>query len=258
MKKSLLTISFAFYFPVMLFAQIKQLAKSNTFNEPTSGFNQTIVMNDGTVSNLSIDKKSGIFLRTWDKNLNQVLAKKLNTKHEHLRLASSIEGLYETNQKIVLFLSEYEGSDIRTYRFVIDPIKGDLILQDKVVDFNRKATISSNWSTYKHGGTFPTVMVDYDPISQNYATGLVNIGSDRDNRNLTVQLFNNKHEKINEHIFQWGSKNKYPHIGLVDIDIKGDKVFALLSAFDIGTFMNQTGTLIIVDCSSTGKSTDFF
>jgi hypothetical protein len=258
MKNLFLAICFAIFIPQLSLGQLTQLAKSNSFAEPTSGFNQSIVMNDGTVCNLSIDKKSGIFLRTWDKNLTQIIAKKLNAKSEHLRLASAVEGLYETNQQIVLFLTEYEGTDLRTYRFVIDPIKAEVVLQDKVVNFDRKNTLSASWSTYKHGAVFPTIRVAYDRTTQNYLTAVVNIGSKPEDRNLTVQTYNNKHEKIKEHIFEWGNKNKYPHIDLQDIDLKGDKVFALLNAFDINTIMKQSGTLILVDCSEPGKSTDFF
>lgn len=238
-------------------AQLTFLAESTPFNEPNKGFNKTVIMNDGTTCNLTIDKNFIIGIKTYDKDFKQIVSKNATARFGHLSLTTEVSAVFESNNQIVLVVKELEMLSMHVYRVIIDPKTGMIVKQDKLLDHEKKQVIGANLAMAKSGSVFPNFEMDYDVTTGNYVTGYVNTGESREKRNLEVKVYNNNHELIKTNTFEWGDKNIYDHIRLQNLIIVDDKVYATLLAFNLNLMQNEVGTYIIVDCSESGSHTNF-
>jgi hypothetical protein len=122
-------------------AQFKQIAEGPKFAEPEEGFAKILQMKNGNTVYFHITKKDGINLRTYDANHIEKIATNITTSFERLKEErqgevfiptakaenkETIEGLFEMNNDLVIFISESSKKNSILYRLIIDVNAGKL------------------------------------------------------------------------------------------------------------------------------------
>lgn len=228
MKKSFLALLSLLFISVSSFSQFKVLATGNGFEEPEDGYAKIIQEKSGYTFFLHVTIKEGINVRIYDKSHQQVAEKHITPDYGKLRVGKGkgamggVQGIYEINKNIVLFLSEYDDGGIPTlYRMIIDGATGNLLEEKTIGTLNKFRFLDGYASIFGKVPT-PAFYVRKDPESDNYAVALFNsFASDRNER-IELVHYNKDHEEISRAFYQ-SPDNDYKYLNFMDLCVRGDK-----------------------------------
>jgi hypothetical protein len=232
MKKNLLTLLSVLLISTASFAQFKVLATGNGFEEPEDGYAKIIQEKSGNTFFLHITKKDGINVRVYDNTHKQVADKHLIPKYGKLKLGSKffeidpgavepIKGIYEIDNNIVLFISEYDEGRPKLYRLVIDGKTGDLKSEETIATLGTYNLLES-YAVRAGYVPLPTFYVRKDEGSDNYAVVLFDaLNSDR-NRRIEIVHYNKDHKEISRAFYQ-SPNDAYKYLSFMDLCVRGNK-----------------------------------
>lgn len=212
---------------ISTFAQFKVLATGNGFEEPENGYAKVIQEKNGYTFYLHITYKEGINLRIYDKSHQQVAEKNIMPDYGKLRVGKGkgamggVQGIYEINKNIVLFLSEYDDGIPTLYRMVINGITGEL-LEEKTIGTLNKFRFLDGYAAVFGKVPTPAFYVRKDAESDNYAVALFNsFASDRNER-IEIVHYNKDNQEISRAYYQ-SPDNDYKYLSFMDLCVRGDK-----------------------------------
>lgn len=209
------------------FAQFKVLATGNGFEEPEKGYAKIIQEKNGYTFFIHLTIKDGINVRIYDENHKQVTDKNLTPAYGKLRIGKGqgamqgIQGMYEINKNIALFVSEYENNKPVLYRIIIDGKTGDL-LEEKTIGSLKDFNYGSAFGVLFGKVPMPTFYVRKDPESDNYAVALFNSFQSDRNKRIELVHYNKEHQEISRSYYQ-SPDNDYKYLNFMDLFVRGDK-----------------------------------
>lgn len=113
-------------------AQIKQIAEGPKFQEPETGYLRLIQMKNGNTVYFHLTPKDGVNLRVYDALHKEVIATSFELDFDRAKISSkegamfpnrneeSIEAIFEVNNELVVFMTEFEKRKSNSYKFIVD------------------------------------------------------------------------------------------------------------------------------------------
>jgi hypothetical protein len=151
------------YLPVH--AQFKQIAEGPKFEEPEEGFAKILQLKNGNTFYMHVTLTEGINVRIYDASHKEKVVTTFLPSYQELEENDAVEGVFEINDKVIVFVNKYENKLLTLYRLIIDGNTGKLS-QDKII------AVSKNPA--KYGKLRKPRQTDFfnirkDPNSDNYA-----------------------------------------------------------------------------------------
>jgi hypothetical protein len=227
MKKNLLILLSALLISTASFAQFKVLATGNGFEEPENGYAKILQEKNGYTFFIHLTIKDGMNVRIYDENHKQVADKNLTPNYGKLRIGKGkgamqgIQGMYEINKNIALFVSEYEDNKPVLYRIIIDGKTGELLKEETIGSLN-DVNYGTAFGVLFGKVPMPAFYVRKDPESDNYAVALFNSFESDRNKRIELVHYNKEHREISRSYYQ-SPDNDYKYLNFMDLCVRGDK-----------------------------------
>lgn len=233
--------------PAMMhsYAQKPVIEKSESFDEPTFGWNKVLQLKNGNTFYFHIKRKEGIEVTVYDKSrkaISNVLVESEYLEPKRMNQIG-ISGLYEIAGEPVLFYIQMEGRSPILYRMRFDPFKGNVIKEEAIGELPR----------VKAGnGEGNYIYVEKDPQTDCYAAIFFNgTAKDKDDR-IKVVHYNGNHKVINIGYYE-SPEDDYRLLRYIGAVVDGDKrVF--ISVYGSVNFKGKDAHVYISRLNSTDST----
>lgn len=212
------------------FAQFKEIAKSNAFEEPESGFARIVQLKNGNTAFIVVTQKEGVDVRLYDDKHKEIFNRKLNPRYGKLQ-RPEVEGVFEVNGDIVCLIQELDGTTPKLNRLVIDGTKGTLKQEDVLGELDR-VNMGRMYSMAYGGVPWPTFYVKKDPDSDNYGIVLFNSFESDRNKRVEIVTYKPNHE-VSARAYLTSPNERYKYLNYLDMAfVNGD---ALIFGYGFNT-----------------------
>jgi len=224
MKKIVLIVLLALYQVTHLFAQPK-VETSRPFDEPGNGWNKLLQLKNGSTFFFHFNKKDGIDVVVYDKTRKQVAERTLesNVWDAGTIKRTSVVGLYDIAGQAAIFLTQIEHGQTILYRVCLDAATGK-IASEKEIGRLPPLSFGTNFDIQHHGVKPPTMVVEKDPVSDNYATVVFNPGAEKPEERMEVVQYDGNHNEINRAFYN-SPGDKYKYLDYLGMAVDGDRLF---------------------------------
>ncbi|SFW32496.1 hypothetical protein [Chitinophaga sancti] len=238
----------ALLFASQLSAQVPQVQLSNTFPEPGDGFDKILLLDNSYTAYLHFDKKAGIIVNMYDPQHQVAATNTLPCKlfDANALNDSEIDGIYEINGQVVLFLQQLVKMKPRLYRLILDGKTGALVKEDQLGELpgiqHRDVVVQDNFASHDF-------YVAKDPRSGYYAVASF-AGGELDKKETPgerVQVFQYSpdHQQIGRSTSYLPSAD-YPYHAYLDMAVDKDQVYLATAALRIRRNVKDTSAMIAV------------
>jgi len=120
--------------PLAAGAQTPQVTLSEAFPEPSAdGWDKLVLLPSGNTCYLHLDKNDGITVTLYNEKKERVVSEKISGKQWDTRNMNDteVDGVYEINGQVVVFLQQLIKYKPTLFRIVIDGATGQLVQEDK-------------------------------------------------------------------------------------------------------------------------------
>jgi hypothetical protein len=256
MKKIILSL--LFLCPLLATAQMKVVAEGPSFDEPEDGCARILMLKNGGTAFVRATKKDGIDIRLYDGQHKQIAVKTLDPDYGKLK-AMSVEGMYDVNGEINLFISEVQDAVPVLYRLRVDEQTGALKELKTIATLN-KTSMGQGYAMAFGGVPMPDFIVRKDPASDNYAVVRYNtFESDRSKRVELIQYGADGSEVARN--FLSSPEGKYKYTQILDFATVGNRVYGLLYSYNTASSGGAANELLLatvendqVSYANVGKS----
>lgn len=226
------------------FAQVQEIAKSPSFQEPEDGFARIIQMKNGYTALAVIDLKKGIDIKIYDEKHKQKISKNLRPKLGKVK-GGKVEAMFETKGNIVLLINEIESKTPVLHRLVIDGLKGTLLKEETIGEL-KKLNMGSGYAMAFGGVAPPDFYAEKDPNSDQYAVAMFNsFESDRSKR-VELVMYDGDHKEIARAYYK-SPEEKYKYINYMDMTFVGNTVYCLGYARNTRASGGKENTVIMAE-----------
>jgi hypothetical protein len=219
-----LVICFLCGAPLAAAAQTPKVALSEAFPEPSAdGWDKLVLLPNGNTCYLHLDKNDGISVALYNEKKELVVSDKINGKQWDIRDMNDteIDGVYEINGQVVIFLQQLIKYRPSLFRIVIDGKTGHWVQEDKIGELptvlHREAVALQNLASHDF-------YVVKDPNSGYYAVAFFAGGelSRKENAAERIQVmhFSPTHELVNQ-AFYTLPDNAYTYFNFLDMAVEG-------------------------------------
>ncbi len=251
MKKLSLIIMFVMMQVVVTYAQLTTVSQSPLFKEPVSGYGRILHMKNGNTVFLQITSKDGIYVDIYDEE-NRPKAQSHKSANFGNLLGSCINAIFESNNDIVVFISEVESRQPVLYRLIIDGTTGYIKRDEKLVMTNRYAYFAQPFITQYEPVT--SFFVRKDPQSENYALVVLHNNDRSVNGNLEVVWYAGNHKEISRAYYN-NRDTRYKNINYLDMAVLGDeKVCLFAHIYNQTEVGDKKGQLIMASLNKTSDT----
>lgn len=229
------------------FAQFKEIAKSNSFQEPEEGFARVIQMKNGNTVLAVLDLKEGINLKIYDAKHKQKVAKQLRPKYGKIK-GGNVEAVFEVKGNIVFLIREIESKAPVLHRLIVDGVKGTIIREETIGEL-KKLNMGSGYAMMFGGVQPPDFFAEKDPNSDQYAVAMFNsFESDRSKR-IELVIYDGDH-KESARAYYKSPDEKYKYISYMDMTFVGSTVYCLGYAKNTRASGGKENTAIMATLSA--------
>jgi hypothetical protein len=224
--KSLLCIVFLSLSSFMLQAQLKEVAASESFEEPRDGALKIIQTDDGNTFYINHHMKEGLIIKKYNAQHKLV---KTNTIFSNLAKLHREDQLllYFRNNTLVILATERMSRGPKLYRQIIDAntlaLKEEVIV-DELPKMKLKFGFNYSRSVYDRELKY---YAQLDTASGSYIALVMNTDEEA-GKQIKVMHFNQDHEQINTAYFSVPNSN-YDYIDLMDYYVNADKEVVVLA-----------------------------
>ena len=248
--KSLLTICFVFT-SFLAQAQLHKIAESTPFEEPEDGYGRILALKNGGNAYIHITDKDGIEVKLYDAAHTQTVSKTVKPDYGKLK-AAGMEGAYEANNEIALFISEFDGRTPTLYRVRINETTGDLIELATVgtlKDVNLGQAFAMSYGDVPQ----PGFKVRQDAVSGSTSAILYNtFESDRTRRVELVQM--NAEGAETGRAWLSSPEAKYKFTNVLDLAVAGNTTYVLIYSYNTASSGGNESDLLLATVTG-GKVT---
>lgn len=196
--KKLFSLSLILLLYSITFAQFKQIAASNEFNEPR-GSSALLLMKNGNLVLAEIGPRDSIRIRIYNKAYQEIAATSyamLNAKRTSLSLNKALE----INGEVVLFVNATEEKTWILYRVIIDPNSGQVKNEKYLLELKPEARNES--SAVWRGNFSISKAADGD----DYAIAYCNNYQSEKVKTIKVILFNKENVEVVRSYYETAEK----------------------------------------------------
>jgi hypothetical protein len=189
-------ISFALVLFTCLFtnAQFKQIAAGPSFDEPTYGRSELVLMKDKSVILFTITPKDGINVRIYTADHKESVVTTIKPAYKTLKVPA-LERSFEINGDLVLLISEMQDKIPVLYRLIINGKTGQLIREEKIAEL-LKMNMGMGFALVYGNSEMPSFYASKDPESDNYAIALFNSFESDRNKRIEIVLYGRDHTEL--------------------------------------------------------------
>lgn len=224
-------------------AQIKEVAQSNFFSAPESGYGQIQQMKNGNTVYLHF-KKKGLDVRIYDDKHKEIAYKKLKPKFGKMKRHVEINGIFEVKGDVVFFIEKIDmrGHPV-LYRVVVDGKTGD-IKQDEIIGKLERLTSNKYYGNIYGGVPMPTFYVRDNENSDQYAViHMESFQSDR-NKRIEIVTYDDNHRET-ARAFMTSPQDKYKYLTYKSIVFQKGKTFVFGSAYNTEKSGGKESSMIV-------------
>lgn len=149
-------------------AQFKQIAEGPKFDEPEEGFAKILQLKNGNTFYMHVTLKDGINVRIYNADHKEKTVTTFLPSYQELEEGDAVDGVFEINDKVIVFVNKYEDNLLTLYRLIIDGNTGKLS-QQKVIAASRNPVKLSKLRKPRQSDFFN---IRKDPYSDNYAVAI--------------------------------------------------------------------------------------
>ncbi|WP_341836473.1 hypothetical protein WJU16_01045 [Chitinophaga pollutisoli] len=229
------------------FAQFKEIAKSNSFQEPEDGFARIIQMKNGYTVLAVINLKTGIDIKIFDEKHKQKTAKNLRPKLGKIK-AGNVEAMFEAKGNVVMLINEVEAKVPVLHRLVIDGVKGTII-SEAVIGELKKLNLGQGYAMAFGGVSPPGFYAEKDPNSDQYAVAMFNSFESDRNKRLELVLYDGDHKEIARSYYK-SPQDKYKYINFMDMTFVGSTVYCLGYARNTRASGGKENTVVMAELAA--------
>jgi hypothetical protein len=191
--KNLLSAIVIILVPCFVQAQFTILAETDVFPEPENALAKMIQLKSGFTMYLQIIPNDGIEISLFDAGHHSLAVKKFQPEYGELK-KFDVEGIFEMNGNVSIFISEKAGSGGILYRLTIDGSDGRLVETKLIAKENKRAAESTVPQAQSKDFKQKTAMADVPAIplsgSNSYAS-LFNVRHNTSNTQYAIATYNN-------------------------------------------------------------------
>ncbi|XZF14596.1 hypothetical protein ACTHGU_00515 [Chitinophagaceae bacterium MMS25-I14] len=208
-------------------AQFNIAAAGPEFEEPEDkGFCKIINEKNGYAAYLYIQNRGDIDVRIYDEKHTQVSMKTLEPEYGKLK-AADVEGVYEINGNIVLFISEVDDKIPVLYRLTLDGKTGRK-LEEKTIGELKKMNMGQGYAMAFGHVPPPGFYVKKDPNSDNYAVAAFNSFASNRNERILITHYDGNNKEISKSFYQ-SPNDEYKYLKYLDMTVLGNKSVRVLA-----------------------------
>ncbi|WP_343690644.1 hypothetical protein [Chitinophaga sp.] len=238
----------ALLFASQLSAQVPQVQLSNNFPEPGDGFDKILLLDNNYTAYLHFDRKAGIIVNMYDAS-HQLSATDTVTGRlfdVNALNDSEIDGIYEINSQVVIFLQQLVKMKPRLYRLILDGKTGQLVQEDQLGELptiqHRDVVVQDNYASHDF-------YVAKDPRSGYYAVASF-AGGELDRKEspgerIQIFRFSPDHQQIG-HTTSYLPLTDYPYHGYLDMAVNKDQVYLVTVPLRIRKNAKDTSAMVAV------------
>lgn len=238
----------ALLFTSQLSAQVPQVQLSNNFPEPGDGFDKILLLDNSYTAYLHFDKKAGIIVNMFDGQHKPAATDTVNAKLFDVNALNDteIDGIYEINGQVVLFLQQLVKMKPRLYRLILDGKTGKLVQEDQLGELptiqHRDVVVQDNFASHDF-------YVAKDPRSGYYAVASF-AGGELDKKEtpgerVQVYQYSPDHQQIG-HSTSYLPSADYPYHGYLDMAVHKDQVYLVTAPLRIRRNVKDTSAMVAV------------
>ncbi len=249
MRKALLLIGLLAVSAIAIYAQSPKIEMSAPFHESKIGWKKIIQTTNGHTLFIR-SKQNNIQVTVFDKTRKIIAEESLNSKilQSSLIEQSDLNGVYQINNEVVVFLAQTIHKQATLFRLLIDINTGKLN-DEKAISHIEKYRIGKKWAM-TWGGMDPNrFYVEKDPHSGHYAVvNLDNFAHDSGKR-LKFSLYGENHKELCNAFYGNPAKLKYNKF--VAMAINGDQAFLCTYSFNSASKFPENSKLVLSKITST-------
>lgn len=238
----------ALLFASQLSAQVPQVQLSNNFPEPGDGFDKILLLDNSYTAYLHFDKKAGIIVNMYDAQHKIAATDTVTSKlfDANALNDTEIDGIYEINNQVVLFLQQLVKYKPRLYRLILDGKSGQLVKEDQLGELptilHRDVVVQDNFASHDF-------YVAKDPRSGYYAVAAF-AGGELDRKEtpgerVQVYQYSPDHQQIG-HSTTYLPAADYPYHGYLDMTVHKDQVYLVTAPLRIRKNTKDTACMVAV------------
>lgn len=238
----------ALLFASQLSAQVPPVQLSNQFPEPGDGFDKILLLDNKYTAYLHFDKKAGIIVNMYDASHQPAATDTVTGKLFDMNALNDteIDGIYEINGQVVVFLQQLVKMKPRLYRLILDGQSGHLVQEDQLGELptiqHRDVVVQDNYASHDF-------YVAKDPHSGYYAVASF-AGGELDRREtpgerIQVLQFSPDHQQIG-HSTSYLPLADYPYHGYLDMTVHKDQVYLVTAPLRIRKNPKDTSAMVAV------------
>src|SRR5580658_4009504 len=144
-------------------AQFKIIAAGPLFREPEQGYGKILLLKNGNTLFVHITYKEGIEVQIYNADHKQKAAKIITPRYGNLKHAL-IEGIFEIEGNVVLFIADGEERTLVLNRLIIDGNTGVLKEEKRIAEIN-KASMGQGYAIFFGRVPPPDFFIRKDPNS---------------------------------------------------------------------------------------------
>jgi hypothetical protein len=224
-------------------AQFKTIAAGPLFQEPEKGYAKILQLKNGNTLFVHITYKDGIEVQVYNAEHKQKSFKTITPRYGNLKRAL-IEGIFEIQENVVLFIAEGEGRTPVLNRLIIDGNTGALKEEEKIAELN-KAGLGQGYAILFGRVPSPDFFIRKDPSSDNYALVMLNSFESDRNKRLQIVFYGSDHKEISRAYYN-SPEDKYKYMNYLDMAVIGkEKVSVLAYAYNTRASGGKESELVL-------------
>lgn len=245
--------------PLVTAAQTPAVALSEPFPEPSAdGWDKLVLLPNGNTCYLHLDKNVGISVALYNEKRELVVSDKINGKQwdSNDLNDTEIDGVYEINGQVVIFLQQLVKFRPNLFRIVIDGNTGRWVQEDRIGELptvlHREAVALENLASHDF-------YVAKDPYSGYYAVASFAGGelSRKENaaERVRVMHFSPAHELVSQAYYTLPD-SAYTYFSFLDMAVEGkNSVYMCTVGFNTKRSEGAPQSQVLVSALKAGRQT---
>jgi hypothetical protein len=236
------------------FAQLRHVAESTPFEEPTTGYAKLIQLKNGNTMYLHMAPKEAIDVKLFDAQHKQKALKAVSPAYDQTKRAT-VKAVFELGGNVVVLIGDYDDRVPVLHRVVIDGNTGEKISSESLGELS-KITFGQGYAMAFGAVPLPDFFVRKDPNSDNYAVLQLNSFESDRNKRMLIVWYGPDNKEINR-AYYTSPKEKYKYLEYLDMAvIGGDQVSVLAFAHNTAAHGGKESELVIANLKANAKAVE--
>jgi hypothetical protein len=247
---------FALLFASQLSAQVPTVQLSNTFPEPGDGYDKILLLDNDYTAYVHFDRKTGVSINMYDPRHQPTVSETLTSKlfDANALNDTEIDGIYEINDQIVLFLQQLVKFKPKFYRLILDGKTGKLLQEDLLGELptiqHRDVLVQDNYASHDF-------YIAKDPRSGYYTVAAFTGGElDRkENPGERIQLyqFSPAHQQIG-HTTYYLPAADYPYHAYLDMTVNKEQTYLVTAPLRVRKNIKDSASMVAISTVMAGDT----